>query len=91
MAINETVLTSLLTILINGIITGFAVFLGTHAGQRLINKGYISNYERMIDNLKEIKEIIEKPKVDKVEQKELVEQIEENIQPKETENAKQTE
>ena len=38
MIINDTYLFALIGIMVNGIVTGFAVYIGSHYGQRMIDK-----------------------------------------------------
>lgn len=52
----EPVLLALIGIFINGIVTGFAVYIGNHGGKRVLDK--INQKE----DLEKIKKIIEKPK-----------------------------
>ena len=63
MVINDTYLIGLIAILINGVVTGLAVYIGSHTGQRIIDKinqkkpVIEPEEQRLIDNIIKEKEL----------------------------------
>lgn len=63
--LNNTYLIGLIAIMVNGVVTGFAVYLGSHSGQRVIDR-----FKEHNGTVKTEKEII----------KEITAQFEENLE-----------